>query len=449
MKTPVPDYLLEIRDACSDGGEGRLADYIPELAAVDPDRFAVAACMIDGVVYTAGDADAEFTIQSMSKPFVYALALRDRGIEAVLEKVEVEPSGDAFNQISLNRGTGRPRNPMINIGAIATHTLVGPPGASEDERNTVIADGLSAFAGRRLEVDGAVCESELRTAFRNRAMANLVRAGGIIDGDPDEALRGYTRQCAYRVTVRDLAVMAVTLATGGVNPVTRERVVSAPVVRQVLAVMTTCGMYDAAGDWMSTVGIPAKSGVSGGILGALPGQVGLGVFSPRLDEHGHSVEGVRTFERLSRDLELHLMNTTVTEVEAVRSVRFDEISGRRTFRLQGPMTFASAEQVLRRLAEIPEGPEEVTLDLSRVSSVNASARRMLLEAMRRLADDGHTVGLADPSRRLPEPDLGDGTRPVTRRAARCLSPWCSPAVEPADRGELVPLAAGARCSNVP
>ncbi|TCW23328.1 glutaminase [Dietzia cinnamea] len=418
MKTPVPDYLLEIRDACSDGGEGRLADYIPELAAVDPDRFAVAACMIDGVVYTAGDADAEFTIQSMSKPFVYALALRDRGIEAVLEKVEVEPSGDAFNQISLNRGTGRPRNPMINIGAIATHTLVGPPGASEDERNTVIADGLSAFAGRRLEVDGAVCESELRTAFRNRAMANLVRAGGIIDGDPDEALRGYTRQCAYRVTVRDLAVMAVTLATGGVNPVTRERVVSAPVVRQVLAVMTTCGMYDAAGDWMSTVGIPAKSGVSGGILGALPGQVGLGVFSPRLDEHGHSVEGVRAFERLSRELELHLMNTTVTEVEAVRSVRFDEISGRRTFRLQGPMTFASAEQVLRRLAEIPEGPEEVTLDLSRVSSVNASARRMLLEAMRRLADDGHTVGLADPGRRLPEPDLGDGTRPVTRRAAR-------------------------------
>jgi glutaminase len=177
-------------------------------------------------------------------------------------------------------------------------------------------------------------------------------------------------------------------------------------------------MYDAAGDWMSTVGIPAKSGVSGGIFGALPGQVGLGVFSPRLDEHGHSVEGVRTFERLSHDLELHLMNTTVTDVEAVRSVRFDEISGRRTFRLQGPMTFASAEQVLRRLAEIPEGPSEVTLDLSRVSSVNASARRMLLEAMTRLSADGHVVGLADPGRRLPRPDLGDGTRPVNRRAAR-------------------------------
>ncbi|AVZ40740.1 MULTISPECIES: glutaminase [unclassified Dietzia] len=418
MKTPVPDYLQEIRDLCATGAGGHLADYIPELAAVDPDRFAVAACTMDGVVYTAGDADAEFTIQSMSKPFAYALALRDRGIEAVLEKVAVEPSGDAFNQISLERISGRPRNPMINIGAITTHTLVGPVGADEDERDEALSAGLSAFAGRRLEVDAAVMTSELRTAFRNRAMANLVRAGGIIDDDPDAAVRGYTRQCAYRVTVRDLAVMAVTLATGGVNPVTRERVISAPVARQVLAVMTTCGMYDAAGDWMSTVGIPAKSGVSGGILGALPGQVGLGVFSPRLDEHGHSVEGVRTFERLSRDLELHLMNTTVTEVEAVRSVRFDEITGRRTFRLQGPMTFASAEQVLRRLAEIPPGDGEVTLDLSRVSSVNATARRMLLESMRRLSSDGHLVGLADPGRRLPDPDLGDGSRPVTRRATR-------------------------------
>ncbi len=418
METPVPDYLLEIRDLCSVGADGHLADYIPELAAVDPDRFAVAACTMDGVVYTAGDADTEFTIQSMSKPFTYALALRDRGIEAVLEKVAMEPSGDAFNQISLEKVSGRPRNPMINIGAITTHTMVGRVGASESEREEVLADGLSAFAGRRLEVDTAVMDSELRTAFRNRAMANLVRAGGIIDDDPEEAVRGYTRQCAYRVTVRDLAVMAVTLATGGINPVTRERVVSAPVARQVLGVMTTCGMYDAAGDWMSTVGIPAKSGVSGGIFGALPGQVGLGVFSPRLDEHGHSVEGVRTFERLSNDLELHLMNTTVTDVEAVRSVRFDEATGRRTFRLQGPMTFASAEQVLRRLAEIPPGPGEVTLDLSRVSSVNASGRRMLLEAMRRLGVDGHVVGLADPGRRLPAPDLGDGTRPVTRRAAR-------------------------------
>jgi glutaminase len=418
VKTPVPDYLLEIRDACSNGDAGRLADYIPELAAVDPDRFAVAACTMDGIVYTAGDADAEFTIQSMSKPFVYALALRDRGIEAVLEKVEVEPSGDAFNQISLDRETGRPRNPMINIGAITTHTLVSEPDATQDDRDEAVRQGLSAFAGRELGVDDAVLDSELRTAFRNRAMANLVRAGGIIANDPDEVVRGYTRQCAYRVTVRDLAVMAVTLATGGINPVTKERVVSAPVARQVLAVMATCGMYDAAGDWMSTVGIPAKSGVSGGIFGALPGQVGLGVFSPRLDEHGHSVEGVRTFERLSHDLELHLMNTTVTDVEAVRSVRFDEISGRRTFRLQGPMTFASAEQVLRRLAEIPEGPSEVTLDLSRVSSVNASARRMLLEAMTRLSADGHVVGLADPGRRLPRPDLGDGTRPVNRRAAR-------------------------------
>lgn len=418
MKTPVPDYLLEIRDACSVGDDGELADYIPELASVDPNRFAVAICTMDGVVYTAGDAGARFTIQSMSKPFIYALALRDRGIKAVLEKVGVEPSGDAFNEISLEPETGRPENPMINIGAITTHTLVGDPDADEIERDRVVAEGLSAFAGRDLEVDITVFDSELRTAFRNRAMANLLRAGGIIEGDPDEAVRGYTRQCAYNVTVRDLAVMAVTLANGGINPVTRERVVSAEVARQVLAVMTTCGMYDAAGDWMSTVGIPAKSGVSGGIFGALPGQVGLGVFSPRLDGHGHSVEGVRTFERLSRDLELHLMNTTYTDVEAVRSVRHDEKTGRQVYRLQGPMTFASAELVLRRLAEIPAGSGEVTLDLSRVSSVNTSARRILVEGMSRLSADGHVVGLADPSGRLRDVVLSDGSRPVARKAAR-------------------------------
>lgn len=418
MKTPVPEYLLEIRNACSVGDDGELADYIPELASVDPDRFAVSACTLDGVVYTAGDADAEFTIQSMSKPFIYALALRDRGIKSVLEKVGVEPSGDAFNEISLEPETGRPENPMINIGAITTHTLVGPPDATEIERDTAVQEGLSAFAGRPLDVDITVLDSELRTAFRNRAMANLVRAGGIIDGDPDEAVRGYTRQCAYTVTVRDLAVMAVTLAAGGVNPVTKERVVSDEVARHVLAVMATCGMYDAAGDWMSTVGIPAKSGVSGGILGSLPAQVGLGVFSPRLDAHGHSVEGVRAFERMSRDLDLHLMNTAVMDVEAVRSVRYDEANDRRVFRLQGAMTFASAELVLRRLAEIPPGDGEVTLDLSRVSSVNTSARRMLLDGMRRLAADGHIVGLADPGRRLPDPDLGDGARPVPRRSSR-------------------------------
>ena len=229
MKTPVPDYLLEIRDACSVGDDGELADYIPELASVDPNRFAVAICTMDGVVYTAGDAGARFTIQSMSKPFIYALALRDRGIKAVLEKVGVEPSGDAFNEISLESETGRPENPMINIGAITTHTLVGDPDADEIERDRVVAEGLSAFAGRDLEVDITVFDSELRTAFRNRAMANLLRAGGIIEGDPDEAVRGYTRQCAYNVTVRDLAVMAVTLANGGINPVTRERVVSAEV----------------------------------------------------------------------------------------------------------------------------------------------------------------------------------------------------------------------------
>ncbi|HHX86199.1 MAG TPA: glutaminase [Actinomycetales bacterium] len=404
MKTPVPDYLDEIRTLCDAGEDGTLADYIPELAAVDPERFALAACMRDGVVYATGDADVEFTIQSMSKPFVYALALRDRGIDAVLAKVAVEPSGDAFNEISLEDSTGRPDNPMINIGALTTHALVGRPGTGEFDRDLIISAGLSAFAGRPLGFDDEVYRSEIETAFRNRAMANLVRATEIITDDPDEIVRGYTRQCAYRVTVRDLAVMAMTLATGGVNPVTGQRVVTPRVCRQVLSVMATCGMYDAAGDWMSTVGIPAKSGVSGGIFGALPGQLGLAAFSPRLDKHGHSVEGVRTFERLSRDMDLHLMNVDGADVEVVRSAVTDDEGGRR-FRLQGPMTFATAELVLRQFEEIPAGPQTVTVDLEHVSTVNHTARRMLIEGMRRLGLDGHEVVLVDPERRLPDPGL--------------------------------------------
>ena len=281
---------------------------------------------------------------------------------------------------------------------------------AEFERDLIVSAGLSAFAGRPLGFDDEVYRSEIDTAFRNVALANLVRATGIITADPDEIVRGYTRQCAYRVTVRDLAVMAMTLATGGVNPVTGERVVTARVCRQVLSVMATCGMYDAAGDWMSTVGIPAKSGVSGGIFGALPGQLGLGAFSPRLDSHGHSVEGVRTFERLSRDMDLHLMNVDGADVEVVRSAVTDDEGGRR-FRLQGPMTFATAELVLRQFEEIPAGPQTVTVDLEHVSTVNPTARRMLLEGMRRLMLDGHTVTLADPSRRLPDPDVGGGRRP--------------------------------------
>lgn len=414
MRSPIPDYLDEVLTACSSDETGANADYIPELATADPDHLGVALSTVEGSVYEAGDRGLEFTIQSISKPFVYALAIADRGLDAVLEKVGVEPSGEAFNEISLEEGSARPRNPMINIGAIATHTLVGEPGASSEQRLGRVLSGLSAFAGRELRVDEAVYASEMATAHRNLAIAHMLRGHGTITEAAEAAVRDYTRQCSLLVTTRDLALMAATLANGGVQPVTGERVVSSDVVRQVLSVMTTCGMYDAAGDWVTTVGIPAKSGVAGGILGALPGQVGIGAMSPRLDKHGNSVRGVRVCERLSRDMGLHMMEVPALARAAMRGDRQRETSDGqpvRVYALQGGIQFAGAERLLHTLAESPPEEREVAFDLTRVHEVNPVARRMLLEAVRRLTLDGHELTLIDPECVLPDPDAGDGVRP--------------------------------------
>lgn len=316
MRTPVPDYLDEVLRRCSDNQDGELADFIPELSAVDPDKLAVALCMPDGTRYGAGDNDVAFTIQSISKPFVYALALKEHGHDEMERLVGVEPSGDSYNEISLE-ATGRPRNSMINVGAITTHALVAK-GGSVEERDEVIREGLSAFAGRELEVDKKIFEAELAGAHRNLAMAHMVRSYGVFTSEPHDVVRGYTRQCSYVVTVEDLAVMAMTLSSGGVNPLTGEQVVPREVARQVLSVMATCGMYDAAGDWMTDVGMPAKSGVGGGIIGCLPGFVGVATFSPKLGSAGNSVRGVRVFERLSSDTGMHMMVTPDTATQVLR-----------------------------------------------------------------------------------------------------------------------------------
>lgn len=411
MRSPIPDYLLEVLTACAPDTGGAVADYIPELAEVDPDQLGISLATVDGAVYDAGDVKAAFTIQSISKPFVYALAIADRGLEAVLDKVDVEPSGEAFNELSLEKGSGRPLNPMINAGAIAVHALLGDGGHDRFDR---ILAGLSAFAGRALAVDESAYRSETGTAFRNYAIANMLRSHGTILEDPRTVVEGYTRQCSVRVTTRDLAVMAGTLANGGVNPVTEEQVVDPDVVRQVLSVMTTCGMYDSAGDWISTVGIPAKSGVSGGIIGALPGQVGIAAFSPRLDEHGSSVRGIDVCRRLSRDMGLHLMDApqparaTIRRMHAVQHADGGEAT---VYALHGSIQFAGAERLVRDLVDAPDLTTEVVLDLTRVHAVNDVARRMLLEVVRRLTLTGHRVTLVDPDDTVPDPDAGEGIRP--------------------------------------
>ena len=247
----VTDALTELLAQVRDDRSGELADYIPQLAQVDPEGLALSVVTPSGHVYSAGDDRRAFTMQSVSKPFVYALALAERGHETVHECVGVEPSGEPFNAISLD-GDGRPANPMINAGAIVTSALVD--GTSPAERFEKIRKIMSAFAGRELDVDDAVFQSELATGHRNRALANLALAAGTLVRSVDDATEVYFRQCSINVTSRDLAVMGATLANNGMNPITGVQVVTPDVVRRTLAVMLSCGMYNYSGYWMHDVG---------------------------------------------------------------------------------------------------------------------------------------------------------------------------------------------------
>jgi len=287
--------------------EGRIADYIPELAKADPACFAIAIVTVDGEVFEVGDHETAFTIQSLSKPFTHALALADRGREYVMQRVGVEPSGDSFDSIIRLDSTNRPHNPMVNSGAIAVTSMI--TGDSPGRRLDRMCEMLGRTMGRRPSIDDAVFESERTTGHRNRAMAHLMLNFGILDREVEEILDLYFKQCSVVVTARDLATMAATLANGGVNPKTGERAVQREYIRDVLTVMHTCGMYNYAGEWAYTVGLPAKSGVSGGIIAVVPGQFGICVYSPPVDERGNSVRGIKVFEDLSRNSGMHVFET--------------------------------------------------------------------------------------------------------------------------------------------
>lgn len=417
MDNPVPDYLHEVTDACMASTEGEPASYIPELASADPDRFGLALATLDGTVYAVGDSDVEFTLQSISKAFVYGLAVSERGLDAVLEKIDVEPSGDPYDELSLETGTGRPSNPMINAGAITAHTLIEPGSEGRFEK---IRAHLSALAGRELSVDERVWRSELETSDRNLSIAHMLRTHKIVTEPAQDVISDYSRQCSILVTTRDLAVMAATLANGGVQPLTGERIYAASTVRHLLSVMLTCGMYDSAGDWASAVGIPAKSGVGGGIIGTLPGQVGIATFSPRLDRHGNSVRGVEAFERLSQEMGLHLMSVAPPARAVLHSTRV-EGEGEdavRIYELAGVIGFSGAERVVKRMATDPPDEPSVAFDLSRVHSIGHVARRMLLESLRRLRDEGRGVHLIDEQGVLPDPEPHPETSPAERVGAR-------------------------------
>lgn len=281
---------------------GTVDDSIPQLADADPDLCALALALPDGTVRTSAQADVPFSVQSAVKPFLFALALADTDGEA-LDLVGIEPTGEAFDAIKLESGTGRPPNPMVNAGALLTASLV--EGDGPDERSARIARGLSAFAGRDLLVDEQVAHNEHLLGDRNHALAHLMRAEGALQPSADDAVAVYARACATLVDAETLAVMGATLALGGMNPRTGERVVSARVARDVVSVMATCGVYDGSGRWMRAVGVPAKSSVSGAIVLSAPGRLGAAVVSPPLDDQGTSVRGRRASEMLSDDLQLH------------------------------------------------------------------------------------------------------------------------------------------------
>jgi glutaminase len=286
---------------------GVVADYIPELASANPERFAIAACTVAGDVVALRAADDPFTIQAAANPFGYALALDEHGIEPVHAKVGVEPSGNPYDAIEFAPATGRPYNPLGNAGAIAIASL--QPGRTPEEQWTRLARAMGAMAGTdALTLDEHVHASEHRHGARNRAIAYLLRNFGVIER-VDEALDLYLRQCALRVTTTQLAAMGAVLAAGGRQPLTGARLLEADVVQRVLTVMYTCGLHDASGQFAFEVGLPGKSGISGAIVVVVPGRMGLAAFSPPVDERGASVRGFAALREVSHALRLGVFAT--------------------------------------------------------------------------------------------------------------------------------------------
>jgi glutaminase len=311
-RSVVEELVTEAYDRFKSDEQGEHSKVYPALAKVPGHLFGL--CLVDtsGVVHTAGDTEHEFAIMSISKPFIFALVCREIGVETAREKLGVNATGRAFNSLEgIERSADGRTNPMVNSGAIATTSLV--PGPSLEAKWNFIHDGLSEFAGRELTLNDEIYASASATNSRNQGIARLLESYGRIYLNPTEAVDLYTKQCALNVSARDLAVMGATLADGGVNPITKQRVLDPPICHYVLAVMTTAGLYETSGDWLYDIGLPGKSGIGGGIVTVSPGKGGLGTFAPRLDQAGNSIKGQLAAKFLSQHLGMDMF---VSEPEA-------------------------------------------------------------------------------------------------------------------------------------
>ena len=303
MRHELDTVIEDLYSKYSTVNTGEVATYIPELGKADPNSLGICLVTWDGRYFEAGDCDQTFTIQSISKPFTFGMAIEDVGSDTVFQHVGVEPSGEPFNSIDLQPGTNRPFNPMVNAGAIAITALLHA--RHGHETFDILLSRLSAAAGRQLYLDQAVYASEATTGHRNRAIAHLLLNFGMVHHLAEEALDIYFKQCSILLNCRDLATMAATLSNMGRNPITGDIAFAPGSVKDILSVMFTCGMYDYAGHWAYQVGIPAKSGVSGGVMAVVNRQLGIATYSPRLDPKGNSVRGIGVCRELASRLGLH------------------------------------------------------------------------------------------------------------------------------------------------
>lgn len=286
---------------------GRVSHSFPALAAVDPDLFSLSVVTADGKSFSVGDKESLFSIQSISKPFSYALALKQHGSEFVEEKVGMEPTGEDYDSIIKLDDLNRPFNPMVNSGAIVTTGLIGS-GVKNTKKDELVGY-FSDFAGRELDIDQEIYASERDNGHKNWAIVHLLRHFNLMTKDFKDDLDLYFNQCSILVNTEDLAMMGATLANGGVNPKTGKSCIDPKNLRHVLSILLTCGMYNYSGEWVFDVGVPAKSGISGGIIMIIPGLMAISVYSPRLDKRGNSVRGIKVCEELSNIYNLHILDS--------------------------------------------------------------------------------------------------------------------------------------------